>query len=431
MDELVIKCHDFENAKKSIKDFSEDTNAAVELKKVNEKKGLGEWLGDAFRSDGMGLTHKVTGKELNELTIQIQSHLHSVNNTQIKIIKEFGQVYTALEALDKDYIQAILISIKATEKTSKRIEATQEQIKKIVEDQKKTLEVLKKFKQKLEHYAHLGDIDKIWNDFQKWNKEISSLSASISGTVEISSSNAKKIKDIEAFINILDDKVTGLDEYLKEQIHQIGIISEFIERTERLNHLEDIDEMWESLTNVCDSLENIRQDISILNEKANKQQEEIKDIFKFVSVVSAYEHLSDIDAIWKTTKRQEEDISALNQKHNDSDTIIKEQQDMIAELAEYKGQLLDIQHLTDVDKLWEVNESNADNIKELYKQKNEIKNEIQDNKQFIESAYAKMKEENSLNLQALANKIKYAYFIAGGALGLALVELIIILIKVI
>ena len=55
---------------------------------------------------------------------------------KIKLIKEFGQVYSALEALDKDYIQAILISIKATEETSEGIQKTQEQIKKIVENQR-------------------------------------------------------------------------------------------------------------------------------------------------------------------------------------------------------------------------------------------------------------------------------------------------------
>ena len=130
MEELVIKNHDFEDAKLAIKEFSEQTTTDLDLKRVDDKKGFGEWLGDAIFGGGLGTNHKVTGEELNELTVQIQSHLRSVNSTQIKLIKQFGQVYSALEALDKDYIQAILISIKATEETSKRIEATQEQIKK-------------------------------------------------------------------------------------------------------------------------------------------------------------------------------------------------------------------------------------------------------------------------------------------------------------
>ena len=164
MGELVIQYHDFEKAKKEIKKFSEHPITDLDLKIVDDSKGVGEFFGDLFLGRGIGLDHKVTGEELNDLTSQIQTHLYSINNTQIKLIKEFGHVYTALEALDKDYIQAILISIKATEETSEGIQKTQEQIKKIVENQRKTLEKLKKFKQKLDGYAHLGDIDKIWDD---------------------------------------------------------------------------------------------------------------------------------------------------------------------------------------------------------------------------------------------------------------------------
>lgn len=164
MGELVIQYHDFENAKKEIKKFSEQTTTDLDLKRVHDSKGMGEFLGDWFFGRGIGKDHLVKGEELNDLTSQIQTHLHSINNTQIKLIKEFGHVYSALEALDKDYIQAILVSIMATEETSEGIQKTQEQIKKIVENQRKTLEELKKFKQKLDGYAHLGDIDKIWSD---------------------------------------------------------------------------------------------------------------------------------------------------------------------------------------------------------------------------------------------------------------------------
>lgn len=118
MGELTIQYHDFENAKKEIKNFAEQTITDVDINRVAESKGKLEFFGDFFCGRGIGLDHKVTGGELNELTSQIQTHLISINNTQIKLIREFSQVYLALEALDKDYIQAILISIKAIEETS-------------------------------------------------------------------------------------------------------------------------------------------------------------------------------------------------------------------------------------------------------------------------------------------------------------------------
>lgn len=165
MNELVIKTHDFEQAKRGLKEFSQKNSDELNIDTVRTEGGF----------LGLG-EHKVTGDELNSRLLTIQQHLIYLNTVNDQTIKEFGQVYSALEALDKDYIQAILISIKATETTSERIQTTQEQIKKIVDDQKKTLEVLKKFKQKLDGYAHLEDIDKIWSDCQNWYNEITTLS---------------------------------------------------------------------------------------------------------------------------------------------------------------------------------------------------------------------------------------------------------------
>lgn len=194
MNELIIQKHNFEKAKEEIKAFSEQTTTDLELKKVKDSKGVGEFLEDYFLCRGIGLKHTVSGEELNELTAQIQTHLLSINDTQLKLIKEFGQVYCALEALDKDYIHAILVSIDATKKTSQGIQNTQEQIKKIVENQKKTLEELQKFKQKLDSYTHLGDIDQIWSDYQSWIEEKKVLSKSIENIIERSKESEKKVE---------------------------------------------------------------------------------------------------------------------------------------------------------------------------------------------------------------------------------------------
>lgn len=224
MGELVIQYHDFENAKKEIKKFSEQTTTDLDLERVDESKDVGEFLVDWFWGRGIGTDHLVKGEELNDLTSQIQKHLHSINNTQIKLIKEFGQVYSALEALDKDYIQAILVSIKATEKTSESIQKTQEQIKKIVENQRKTLEELKKFKQKLDGYAHLGDIDKIWSDFQKSHQEITSLSKDVDSIWKAVNEHSEQLIEIEKqnsdIINSVQKSKKDVDEKIAATIQE-------------------------------------------------------------------------------------------------------------------------------------------------------------------------------------------------------------------
>ena len=70
-------------------------------------------------------------------------------------------------------------------------------------------------------------------------------------------------------------------------------------------------------------------------------------------------------------------------------------------------------------------------LSELEKQSEETNNFIQNNKKLIDMALADVVEKNDIAVQALTKKIKYAYLLAGGSLGLALIELLAIFLKVI
>ena len=87
--------------------------------------------------------------------------------------------------------------------------------------------------------------------------------------------------------------------------------------------------------------------------------------------------------------------------------------------------------MKEVDKLWNSNEVHSNQLSELEKQSEETNNFIQNNKKLIDMALADVVEKNDIAVQALTKKIKYAYLLAGGSLGLALIELLAIFLKVI
>lgn len=156
---LGIQTHDFEESKNQLRKFSEKIPNRIKFEIVAEKEG---WL---------GFDHKVTGAELNKLTSQIQKHFIDINNVQNTTIKEFKEVYNALESLDKDYIQAILLSINAAEKASKQaldsaIEARKNtvDIMHTIEIQESIISTLEQFHVRLCKYKHLENIDEIWNE---------------------------------------------------------------------------------------------------------------------------------------------------------------------------------------------------------------------------------------------------------------------------
>lgn len=445
MGELVIRYKDFENAKKAIKNFSEQTKTELDLKRVKDSKGVGEAVRDFFLLRGIGLNHKVNGKELNELTSQIQSHLHSINNTQIKLIKEFSQVYSALEALDKDYIKAILVSIKATEETSQSIQETQGQIKQMVENQRKTLEELKRFKQKLDGYAHVEDIDKIWSDCQKWYGEINELYKAIDNAAESSLESAKKTDAVKTAMTVIEKKIDDLSKQVNWQIERMESIITFTSALEEITHLQDIDEMWESLYSAHDSLQNIGKELTLITSLVSKNQEDIGTLLTFMEKLSKLKHLSDVDVIWSRTEEHQNrlgqlgkisevhmaELHELEQKDERLGELIATNKDGINKLNEYKEKISSIIHLDDVDDMWGSIENHSALLSELEKQSGEIKNIIQANKDDTTAAITSAIEQYNMAVEMLMKKIKYAYLLAGGAVGLAIVELIVILTKVI
>lgn len=293
METKEIKRHDFGKAKNEIKILSENVSADLEITPIQETN----WIG--FDCD-------VTAKEFNKQMREIQIKFISINSRQIKLTKGFEEVYKALEILDKDYIDGILLSIKATNEATKSIKKNQEWLERESAIQGATIEKLKKLK------AQFDNVDKIWIDCQKWHQEMSALSEAIADATRRSAENAKKIKVIEA-----------------------------------IPHLHDVDAMWRQVGNQQISLQGLGSTSSEHTEKLIELAQKDETILKIIEVTNA-------------------EIKQLN---------------------EYKRRLSQMQHLEDVDGIWDT-------------------------------------------VEVLKNKVKYAYWVAGGGLVIAIVALRMIVTKV-
>lgn len=175
MEELNIQTHGFEDAKNQLKTFSEETETKIEIRRVESKKEVGQFWLDIVLGRGIEDDHMVKGVELNEFAADVQKYLIDINNLQKDFIKQFGTVYTALEALDKDYIQAILVSVKSAEKAYGKAKNVRKDIEQSIEEQHKIIKILEKFKIKLDKNEHLDDIDQLWQDSLDMNNAIKSL----------------------------------------------------------------------------------------------------------------------------------------------------------------------------------------------------------------------------------------------------------------
>ena len=440
MNEMVIKRHSFDLAKNRLKEFSERTEAELEIDRVETDGGfLG--LGD----------HKVTGYELNRRLETIQGHFIAVNTTNNKVIKEFREIYNALDALDRDYIASIVANVKAIEKTSNdvrvqqgtlkqhheklasqqsKLDAHQVEIEKNVANISKVVAALKVFKEKLESYKHLSDIDKIWNDCQKWHQEISTLSGNISDAITKSNSaNAKAISDVKVLLKDTDDKAGKLAESLNEQVCRIDDIRTFIDELKNTAHLKDIDNMWDTMSNALDSLKELTSEIETVKKDIALQKQDIAKALAFVDLVSQYEHLQDVDVVWDKVESNGKKLEALDEQSERLSMAIAETQSDVRALEAHKQEIESIVHLRDIDDTWASAEKHAIQIEELQTQDDEIKKLIQQNRDFSDQALKTEKEANDSAIQQLNKKIQYAYWIAGGSMALAIVELLLLLLR--
>lgn len=282
MTEINIQKHNFDKAKNNIKQFSLTKPEELSLKKVDERKGLFDWF-----------EHKVTGEELNNLTNQLQGYLIKFNNLNSKFIQEFGEVYNALEALDKEYIDGILISVKAAEKASMEAKDAQKGIQQTIEVQKKTLKVLANFKEELEKLKHLKNIDEIWEDTQRFSKDFRLMINAI-----------QKLED--------------------ESLAHDGVLADLVKFKTELNkqkHLNAIDTLWDDSEETKRNIESIEQTLKSHTELIENQSETISSIQKFTDDLAKIEHIFQIDEMWEDIEQSkrnsallEKEVNVLNEK---------------------------------------------------------------------------------------------------------------------
>lgn len=130
MENVKINRHNFENAKREIKDFSEKLPSNPYFERVQTDVFLGLF------------DHNVTGEELNEFIGRVQNHFISTYEVLRKTVKEFKSIYNALDSLDNDYIKGILISLDTATEASQQALDNQRDINRTIEALKKSVEAL-------------------------------------------------------------------------------------------------------------------------------------------------------------------------------------------------------------------------------------------------------------------------------------------------
>ena len=464
MDKFIIKTRKFDEAKKQLKNFSLTKHDELKLDKVDVSGGLFDWF-----------NHKVTGEELNDVIKQVQNNLMKSNSLHKKFIEEFGQVYNALEALDKEYIQGILISIKAAEEASKEAKKAQKEINKSINVQTQTIEVLKKFKEKLDKYEHLEKVDDVWKYVQVFNGDVQNINHKIEIIEQMSKKNFDAIAKLNQFkkelsdltylkyvdelweenntskinIKLLSDQIIDIE---KKIIYQNKIVDEFgnfKDKVNKVKHIYDIDLMWKDVKNIFGNIDNLNLQISNVKQVIEIQNKNLLSINKFVETISGYNHLYKIDQLWEEHENSKTSIRSLNDQLSNNQKELLSQKQSINVIEEFKMKLEKLHHIYDVDQLWVKSQEfssilkvTTDQIEDMNRLAKARDEKIESISKFTEtiSEYEYLNDidelwidfqKNKIETNALIEenhnlslKIKNVYFLAAGSLGITLIHFI-------
>ena len=389
-----IERHNFESAKQSLRKYTEENQGNPDLVKVPTDGGL------------FGLfDHKVTGDELNELTSQIQNYFVRFNQVTQGMLKELVQVYKALDALDKDYITAIVNSIKATEEVNNKAKKNRQDIEDSVNNQERIIELLKKFKTKLEKLEHLTDVDKAWK-------------------------------------------------MLSEQQETLLLLNHFKEELTQIEHIGDVDTIWEHQNETDGQISKLKVNLAQMDDIIKATEKNLTDLAVFREKLERKQHLWDIDSLFDEVTGIRSDVSeekkSLKTLSSDFETQRNRLEAAEGRIEEQIGALLQLSGKVDENiKAVEVSiekaketitkvENEVTSQKELIeKTKAEIEDCLstleQNNVKTIDELRASLTHENeslAARCEDLTRKIKYAFLASGVAVAVVAVHFVLNLIGV-
>lgn len=301
------------------------------------------------------------------------------------------------------------------------------------------------FTEHLKAIDHIDNVDSMWDDINKAKENFNTVENSLKNMQAVILKMQKHLEEIDSFVDVLNS----------------------------YTHLQDIDNIWDDLDICKTNIERINGNIQAhqgeldnLTTTSEKHTESIAILFKnladaeeyagysrrlitklddFRAEVSALNHLMEVDEIWKQIKEYKIRINRVEQEdksHTDKLNELEQADDKMHErinsnahnislLKEYKDKLIGIYHLDDVDNIWKDVEEHTSKLIEFEKRDIELTSTIQKNKEEVNENIAELVQSTNVTIKTLTKKVKYAYWIAGGSAGLAIIELILFLMEMI
>lgn len=336
---VTTRSNSFNKKKNELKAFSQKLPNETELPCVPTSGGLFGWF-----------DYDVKGSDLNRLTEGIQDKMIEQNKVLVRTIQEFNTIYDTFSALDKEYIQGILVSLKAAEEANAKalkgiegVQANQNEIKQIINQQKLVIQVLKNFKEKVEKIEHLGDVDEIFAVFSTMQSKVKVIQTTVEAQEAIVADLTGEMKSLISSQSVFQDDLNHLKEIQVKQFQTVKQLDSH--QNEIIYKIEAIS--TENKTN----FETLNKEVAIHGEKLGDLKQLFQDDIQTLSekvVRNNSEFDTKLDSIANEVTKHKTDFENAIQERN---VGIEQQADSMSsyfesELSKAKSEITELSALT-------------------------------------------------------------------------------------
>ena len=403
------------------------------LDKLNHLENIDEIWNDIRKLNQEISAYKNNFESAQKQVLRLEGSLKAVQKYADSLLN-----YEHLEDVDEIWervsshnneISKILIQLKKTNTDIQDLEDTLNDMQSVVDE--------------IRNYEHLKDIDHIWNDVESYKENIVDIGKKETKNSSEITSLRKETKDLIIFKSNVEKQryLLNIDEIWERVSLNNDEISEMHIQLEKTNagiqdledslngmqsavdeihnfeHLKDINHIWDDVARCKENIVDINERETKNYTEITSLQKEAKNLITFKINLEKQKHFEQIDAMWNDVQTGQKNISNLldsvNKLSADVDSITDNQH----VLLELRDNLERQEHFSDIDLLW----NNTDvALSEIKKKSDKFDDEIQ-------MLRENMKEEHQSYqtvITDLKKRLTFAYAIAGGVIGLGIIELI-------
>lgn len=163
---------------------------------------------------------------------------------------------------------------------------------------------------------------------------------------------------------------------IEEQKKIIKVLENQKKKLDKLRHLENIDEIWNISQNLGRELTFFKENFNDAQTQLSKLEISIKSLQSFCNQILDQEHLEEIDEMWSRVEMSDEKISELNNSYAKVQVELAGYDKSIDDILTYVNSLKKYEHLEEIDTIWMNVQNGRDDINYIHEWQKESETKL-------------------------------------------------------